>query len=252
MTSFSVIIPARYASTRLPGKPLADIAGRPMIQHVCERARASGAARVIVATDDARVEEACRRFGADVTMTSAEHVSGTDRINEVISGLRVDDNHVVVNVQGDEPLMPPENIRQVAELASLPKTDFATLHVPINTVEEFTDPNVVKLIADAEGRAISFSRAPIPWPRDAALDAHSRPASFSGAVRHLGIYAYRVNALRRFSSAPACELEEIEKLEQLRALWMGMTIRTAVAARVPARGVDTPEDLDIVRKLLGR
>ena len=249
MKSFTVVIPARFASTRLPGKPLLDIGGKPMIQHVWERALESGAVRVLIATDDARVETACREFGADVVMTSDKHESGTDRINEVVSQLQLDDTAIVVNVQGDEPFMPPQNIRQVAELAAIAGTDISTLHVPITRIEEYLDPNTVKLVADEDGRALYFSRAPVPWHRDAPLDSSGRPATFSGAVRHLGIYAYRVAALRKFSAAHACELEMTEKLEQLRALWLGMTIRTAVANSAPSSGVDTAEDLEAVRAL---
>lgn len=249
MNPFTVVIPARFASSRLPGKPLVDIGGIPMIQHVWTRSLEAGAAQVIVATDSAKVHDACVAFGADVRMTSSEHESGTDRINEVVSMLALDDEHVVVNVQGDEPLMPPENIRQVAELAAMPNTDVATLHVPVESLDDYLDPNVVKLVTDKEGRALYFSRAPIPWHRDARDDA-GRPALFSGALRHLGIYAYRNGALRRFSNAGTCSLELTEKLEQLRALWLGMTVRTAVAARMPMRGVDTPEDLKTVRDLV--
>ncbi|HEX7030530.1 MAG TPA: 3-deoxy-manno-octulosonate cytidylyltransferase [Gammaproteobacteria bacterium] len=247
MTDFTVVIPARFASTRLPGKPLADIAGKPMIAHVWERAREAGAARVIVATDDARVHAACERLGAEVFMTAADHASGTDRINEVVGALSASDNDIFVNVQGDEPFMPPENIRQAAELAALAGTDIATLHVPVLSREEFLDPNVVKLVADADGRALYFSRAPIPWNRNAGRDDNGWPAAFEGAVRHLGIYAYRAGALRRFAAAPSCVLEDMESLEQLRALWLGMTVRTAVAVRVPPHGVDTPEDLEAAR-----
>lgn len=250
MSGFTVVIPARYASSRLPGKPLADIAGKPMIAHAWERARESGAARVIVATDDRRIRDACLKFGADVVMTAADHVSGTDRINEVVAGLAPGDDDVFVNVQGDEPLMPPENIRQVAELAALPGTDIATLHVPVMAREEFLDPNVVKLVADADGRALYFSRAPLPWNRNAELDERGWPVAFEGALRHLGIYAYRAASLRRYAAAPPCLLEDMEKLEQLRALWIGMTLRTATAARTPAHGVDTLEDLEAVRAVM--
>ncbi len=249
MSGFTVVIPARFASTRLPGKPLADINGQPMILHAWNRAREAGAERVIIATDDDRIRTACEPH-AEVFMTSSAHASGTDRINEVMSRLSASDDDIFVNVQGDEPLMPPENIRQVAELVAQPKTDIATLHVPVLSLDEFLDPNVVKLVADNEGRALCFSRAPLPWPRNADLDDKGWPRAFDGAMRHLGIYAYRADALRRFSAAPPCALEDIEKLEQLRALWMGMTIRTALAAHVPARGVDTQEDLDAVRALL--
>lgn len=249
MNSFTVVIPARYASSRLPGKPLVDIGGKPMIQHAWERALESGAVRVVVATDDARVEKACREFGADVVMTSERHESGTDRISEVVGQLQLDDASIVVNVQGDEPFMPPQNIRQVAELAAIDGTHISTLHVPITRIEEYLDPNSVKLVADEDGRALYFSRAPIPWHRDAPVDTSGRPTAFSGAVRHLGIYAYRVSALRAFSAASACALEMTEKLEQLRALWLGMTVRTAVARGAPSRGVDTSEDLEAVRAI---
>lgn len=246
---FTVVIPARYASTRLPGKPLADVGGKPMILHVWERAREAGASQVVVATDDERIRDACTAHGAEVVMTSASHASGTDRINEAVNVLGLADDAIVVNVQGDEPLMPSENIRQVAELVAVSRSDLATLHVPITSVDEFLDPNVVKLVNDRDGRAIYFSRAPIPWPRDSELDA-GKPVFFQGAVRHLGIYAYRVHALRRFSAAQPSALEDIEKLEQLRALWLGMAIRTAVAARTPPRGVDTADDLETLRRQL--
>lgn len=249
--TFTVVIPARYASTRLPGKPLADIGGKPMVVHVWERAREAGASQVVVATDDERIRDVCRTHGAEVVMTAASHASGTDRINEAITALELPDDGIVVNVQGDEPLMPPENIRQVAELVAIPRTDLATLHVPIESVNEFLDPNVVKLVTDQDGHALYFSRAPIPWPRDSELE-QGKSVFFQGAVRHLGIYAYRVRALRRFSVAQPSALEDIEKLEQLRALWLGMTIRTEIAARTPPRGVDTEEDLEALRKQLGR
>ncbi|HLU61926.1 MAG TPA: 3-deoxy-manno-octulosonate cytidylyltransferase [Gammaproteobacteria bacterium] len=248
--TFTVVIPARYASTRLPGKPLAPIAGRPMILHVWDRAMAAGAARVLIATDDARIAAACREAGAEVAMTSAAHASGTDRINEAVSGLGLGPEEVVVNVQGDEPLMPAENIRQVAELAARPGTDMATLHVPITSLEEFLNPAVVKVVADDHDRALYFSRAPIPWPRDVDVDETGRPGAFDGALRHLGIYAYKVAALQRFAAHPAAPLENIERLEQLRALAIGMTIRVQAAASLPPPGVDTPADLEAVRALI--
>lgn len=250
MNSFTVVIPARFASTRLPGKPLLDIHGKPMIQHVWERALESGADRVVVATDDEKVRDACVQFGADAVLTSPNHESGTDRIHETVSVLDLDEADIVVNVQGDEPLMPPENIRQVAELVARPDTDIATLHVPIESLEEYTNMNVVKLVSDRQGRALYFSRAPIPWHRDASVNNEGKPMVFAGAVRHLGIYAYRVSALRTFSNAQPCALESTEKLEQLRALWLGLTIRSAVAASAPSAGVDTQEDLDVVRELM--
>ena len=249
MTSFTVVIAARFASTRLPGKPLLDIAGKPMVQHVWERAREAGATRVVIATDEQRILEACATFGAETCMTSPHHESGTDRINEVARNLQLAGDEIVVNVQGDEPLMPPENIRQAADLAALQGADIATLHVAVTSLEEYLDPNAVKLVADEAGRALYFSRAPIPWHRDAPLDSNGKPMTFNGALRHLGIYAYRVSALETFSAAPPSVLELTEKLEQLRALSLGMTIRTAIAAKLPARGVDTETDLGAVRAL---
>lgn len=250
MSGFVVVIPARFASTRLPGKPLADICGRPMVMHVWDRAIESGASQVAIATDSNEIRDACTTRGANVVMTASRHESGTDRIREAADRLELKHDTIVVNVQGDEPLMPPENIRQVAELAAQPGVDIATLHTPVSSLDDFQDPNVVKLVSDRSGNALYFSRAPIPWPRDARRDERGRPNEFGGAVRHLGIYAYRVAALRAFSAAPVCSLETAEKLEQLRALWLGMTIRTASAARVPGRGVDTPDDLDVVRRLI--
>jgi 3-deoxy-manno-octulosonate cytidylyltransferase (CMP-KDO synthetase) len=249
---FRAVIPARYASTRLPGKPLVDIGGRPMIQHVHECVAAAGAAEVIVATDDARVEKACRAFGAEVQMTSASHVSGTDRLAEVAARRGWRDTEVVVNVQGDEPLLPPALVRQAAALLGAdPGADIATLGTPIGSLEEFLDPAVVKLVRRADGRALYFSRAPIPWHRDGAAGGVATQTDFSGAWRHLGLYAYRVGALKRLAAAPPAPLELAEKLEQLRALHLGMAIVVGEALERPGPGVDTPEDLDRVRNLLG-
>ena len=241
MTSeFTVVIPARYASTRLPGKPLADIGGRPMIAWVHERARASGAAEVIVATDDARVAQAARAAGARVELTSGDHASGTDRIAEVAVRLGWPDEHIVVNVQGDEPLMPPVLITQVAELlASRPEAAIATLMTPIEDDDALRDPSTAKVICDRSGRALYFSRAPIPWSRDGERGEPAR--------RHIGLYAYRVRDLKAISAEPPCALELCERLEQRRALWMGLTIVVADAEAPPGRGVDTEEDLAAVR-----
>ena len=248
---FRAIIPARYASTRLPGKPLLEIGGRPMIQHVHERVVASGAVEVIVATDDARIERACAAFGAEVQMTSASHVSGTDRLAEVAARRGWDDMDVVVNVQGDEPLLPPALIRQAAGLLSAdPGADIATLGTPIQALDELLDPAVVKLVRRADGRALYFSRAPIPWHRDGAAAGVATQMLFAGAWRHLGLYAYRVGALRRLAAAPPSPLELAEKLEQLRALHLGMAIAVGEALEPPGPGVDTPADLDRVRNLL--
>lgn len=248
---FRAVIPARYASTRLPGKPLAEIAGRPMIQHVHERVAASGAAEVIVATDDERVARACASFGAEVQMTSASHASGTDRLAEVAARRGWQATDVVVNVQGDEPLLPSALVRQAAALlAADPGADLATLGTPILTLEEFLDPAVVKVVRRADGRALYFSRAPIPWHRDDAPGGPATQRNFSGAWRHLGLYAYRVAALQRLAAAAPAPLELAEKLEQLRALHLGMAITIGEALERPGPGVDTPEDLERVRALL--
>ncbi|MFO7285572.1 MAG: 3-deoxy-manno-octulosonate cytidylyltransferase [Gammaproteobacteria bacterium] len=237
---FTVVIPARYASTRLPGKPLADIGGRPMIAWVHDRARASGAAEVIVATDDERVAAAARAAGARVEITSSDHASGTDRIAEVAHRLGWPDERIVVNVQGDEPLMPPMLIAQVAELlASRPDAAIATLMTPIESDEALRDTSTAKVVYDREGRALYFSRAPIPWSRDGDRAEPVR--------RHIGLYAYRVRDLKAITAEPPCALELCERLEQLRALWMGLTIVVADAVAPPGRGVDTEADLEAVR-----
>jgi 3-deoxy-manno-octulosonate cytidylyltransferase (CMP-KDO synthetase) len=241
--TFKVVIPARYASTRFPGKPLALLAGRPMIAHVIDRARASAASEVIVATDDARIAAAARALGADVAMTRAEHVSGTERIAEVASQRDWPADAVVVNLQGDSPLMPAGNLRQVAELLhGHPEAALATLCVPISSPADYQNPNIVKVVMDAAGRALYFSRAPIP------AAGHGAPAPT--AWRHLGLYAYRVAALEALAAARPCELEQSEKLEQLRALWLGYEIRIAPALAASGPDVDTPEDLPPVAALL--
>jgi 3-deoxy-manno-octulosonate cytidylyltransferase (CMP-KDO synthetase) len=246
-----IVIPARYASERLPGKPLVDIAGRPMIQHVWDRAAASGAGEVIIATDDERILEACKRFGARAMMTSPQHASGTDRIAEIAAGLEWDEDDIVVNVQGDEPLIPPATIRQVAELLrGRPDADMATLCTPIHSLAEYLDPNVVKVVLREDGAALYFSRAPIPWHRDGAPSGIASQSRHAGSLRHLGIYAYRCHALARLSGAAPSPAENVERLEQLRALWLGMTILADVAVEVPAHGVDTPEQLESVRARL--
>ncbi len=248
--SFAVVIPARYASSRLPGKPLLEIAGKPMVQRVWERAARAGASEVIIATDDERIEMVCEDFGAEVVMTSAEHPSGTDRLQEVAKRRSWDDSQIVVNVQGDEPLIPPALIRQVADnLAAQPAASIATLCEPVSTLEELTNPNAVKVVTDSTGLALYFSRATIPWPRDAfASSAESMPA---GAwFRHIGIYAYRAAFLHRYVTWPPAPLEQLEQLEQLRALYNGERIHVAAACEPVPAGVDTQADLDAVRQRL--
>jgi len=246
---FHVVIPARYAASRLPGKPLLPIGGRPLIQWVWECARASGAESVIIATDDVRVFESARRFGADCLMTSAQHASGTDRIAEVVGarGFAADD--IVVNLQGDEPMMPAAVINEVAEaLNTRPQIDIATAAAPIQSLAEFLDPSCVKALRARGGQALYFSRAPVPWPRDGV--AGGRPTRFAGAWRHIGIYAYRVRSLLQFASWPPTPLEETESLEQLRALEHGMRIHLVTLSEPPPPGVDTPDDLERVRARL--
>lgn len=250
--SFYVVIPARYASTRLPAKPLKEIAGKPMIQHVYERASLSEAAQVIIATDDPRIETVAKQFGASVCMTSAAHNSGTDRLQEVAAQLGLKPDDIIVNVQGDEPLIPPEVINQVANnLAANTYASVATLSEPIHSLDDFRNPNIVKAVADQTGTALYFSRAPIPWPRDhfAQAKVSVLPAGFP-AQRHIGIYAYRVALLNRFITWPQATLEKIESLEQLRVLANGEAIHIAEAcAQVPG-GVDTEADLLRVKALL--
>lgn len=248
---FTVVIPARLRSTRLPGKPLLPIAGKPMVQHVWEQARKSGASRVVIATDDASILEACQAFGAEVLMTRADHESGTDRLAEVVAHLGLPADAIVVNVQGDEPLIPPVIIDQVAaNLAAHPEAGIATLAEPIHEPETVFNPNAVKVVSDKNGLALTFSRAPLPWARDAfAKDRNVLPEGVPYR-RHIGMYAYRVGFLQGFVSWGPCWLEQTEALEQLRALWHGVRIHVEDAIEAPAVGVDTPEDLERVRRLL--
>ena len=243
--TFRVCIPARYASTRLPGKALLDLKGRPLIAHVVDRARKSDADEVIVATDDERIAIVCRELDVDVAMTSNNHASGTDRIAQVASerGWHADD--IVINLQGDEPLVPPSVVQQVADALLAGDAPMATLCSPVTSAEEFCDPNVVKVVSDDSGAALYFSRAMIPFVRDGGPDA-----ALPVAMRHIGIYGYRVWALKRLAATPACELESLEKLEQLRALWLGMRIEVRVAVAATGPGVDTAEDLKRVEALL--
>jgi len=248
--SFKVVIPARYASTRLPAKAVQEIAGRPMLQWVIRAAERSGADQILVATDDERVAQiALDSNGHDVSvMTRSDHQSGTDRIAEVAHQQGWDARTIVVNVQGDEPQLPSVLIDQVATLlARHADAHIATLCTPITSLHEFMDPNVVKVVTAGGTDAMYFSRAPIPWHRDGASGGLASQTSILGAQRHLGIYAYRVEALRKVTSLPPSDLEVIERLEQLRALQAGMRIVVDVATEVPGIGVDTPQDLERVR-----
>jgi 3-deoxy-manno-octulosonate cytidylyltransferase (CMP-KDO synthetase) len=234
MSNFMVVIPARYASERLPGKPLRDINGKPMIQHVVERARESGAREVIVATDDQRIADACEEFGARVCMTGDQHRSGSERIAEVCDIMDWRDDTIVVNLQGDEPTMPALLIDQCAAVLADSDADIGTLASRIASQQDFENPNVVKTVLDDAGNALYFSRSPIPH------------GNSNLALHHHGIYAYRAGILRRLVAAPASDLEIAERLEQLRALSMGMKIRVAVPDVRPGAGVDTEEDLQKV------
>ncbi|MDJ0655884.1 MAG: 3-deoxy-manno-octulosonate cytidylyltransferase [Xanthomonadales bacterium] len=252
MTGFSVIIPARYESSRLPGKVLLPLAGKPMIEHVHGVALASGARRVLVATDDSRVEQACRGFGAEVMLTGADHQSGTDRLAECVQRLELADDEVVVNLQGDEPLMPPSQVNRVAAaLLEHGDASIATLCSVITSGAELHDPNAVKVVMDRNGFALYFSRAPIPWDRDAFT---ADPTALSGATayRHIGIYAYRAGYLKTLSALPPAPLEVSEKLEQLRALADGARIHVSVVTEAIPAGVDTRSDLQRVEALLGQ
>lgn len=258
--SFTVVIPARYGSTRLSGKPLVDIAGKTMVQRVYEQALLSSADRVIIATDDQRVYDRAHSFNAEVLMTSASHESGTDRLQEVVSQLALPDEHIVVNVQGDEPLIPPSVINQVAaSLASNNEAGIATLYETIADFDSVFNPNVVKLTVDQKGRALYFSRAPIPWARDQFSQTDAQPGSQSLSVtdkpkpgrykRHIGIYAYRVSLLHDFVNWSPSDLELTERLEQLRAMENGIAIMAVEACEAIPGGIDTQQDLDAIRNL---
>lgn len=248
---FRVVIPARYDSTRLPGKPLRLIAGRTLLEHVYRAAVASGADEVRIATDDERVVAACAGFGVRADMTSRQHASGTDRIAELAARLGWPEADIVVNVQSDEPLLPATLVRQVAELLDSHRdAGIATLATPIETLAEFLDPNVVKVAVGRLGLALYFSRAPIPWSREGALQGLASQSHFAGALRHVGLYAYRVGVLKRITAMAPSALEQSEKLEQLRALDNGITIAVGLARERPGPGVDTEEDLAMVARLL--
>lgn len=248
---FRVVIPARIGSARLPGKPLRLLAGKAMIQWVYERARRSAAQQVIVATDDERIAQLVREQGGEAWLTAATHASGTDRIAEVARRAGWADSDLVVNLQGDEPLMPEALIDQVAALLDRhASAEITTLSAPLESVSALLDPNVVKVVTDADQRALYFSRAPIPWSRDGAATGPSSQSRYTGASRHLGLYAYRVAALLRLSALPPSTLEQIEQLEQLRALEHGMQIRVEQAVVAPGPDVNTANDLAEVAALL--
>lgn len=255
VVDFGVIIPARYASTRLPGKPLIEICGKPMILHVLDTARRSGASFVAVATDDERIVNVVREAGGEAWMTSSDHTTGTDRVAEVVDARDLPRDAIVVNLQGDEPLMDPALIRDVAfSLVQSPSAGAATAATPIRSVDQLLEPNVVKVVVDQNGRAVSFSRAPIPWVRD-LFKPHAPPSELPHEptfLRHLGIYAYRVAALRRVTAHPPVALERAEALEQLRMLWLGIPIQLTVVDEEPAHGVDTEEDRAAMEELLRR
>jgi 3-deoxy-manno-octulosonate cytidylyltransferase (CMP-KDO synthetase) len=245
---FRVVIPARFAATRLPGKVLLPIGAKPMLQWVYERAASAGANEVLIATDDERIANAAHAFGAEAIMTAHTHTSGTDRIAEVARSRNWAGEEIVVNVQGDEPLIPAATIAQVARLlATHPAADIATLATALESLEELHDPNVVKVVTDAHGVALYFSRAPIPWNCDGAAAGPASQSAFAGACRHRGIYAYRVAALLRFAQLPRGKLEQREKLEQLRALEHGLRIHVEEALERPGPDVNTPADLERVR-----
>ena len=247
---FTVLIPARLASTRLPDKPLADIAGKPMVVRVAERAARSGASRVVVAADSPEILSACAQHGVQALLTRADHTSGSDRLAEACTLLGLDGDDVVVNVQGDEPLIDPGLIDAVADLLQKqPLAQMATAAHAIKSIEEFTNPNVVKVITDAQGLALTFSRAPIPWWRDGSTGGHAALPTQPAPLRHIGLYAYRAAFLRAFPQWPQAPLEQCEALEQLRALWRGHRSAVHVTPEAPGPGVDTPEDLARVRAL---
>jgi 3-deoxy-manno-octulosonate cytidylyltransferase (CMP-KDO synthetase) len=250
--AFKVVIPARLGSTRLPRKVLLDLAGKPVVQHVWELARRSGAEDVVIATDSQEVCDVCEAFGADVRMTSAQHQSGTDRANEIARAAGWAADAIVVNLQGDEPLMPPALVRQAAQLlADDLQAQVASLCHPLERLDEWLNPNVVKVVMDRRGYALYFSRAPIPWQRDGATrESPKLPSAL--AYRHIGLYAYRVASLAEFSTLSPAPLEECEALEQLRALSHGLRIRMGITDNAPPRGIDTDEDLRAAAAYLTR
>lgn len=248
---YSIVIPARFAATRLPGKPLREIAGKTLLQHVYECAQHTQASHIIIATDDERIREAAEGFGADVCMTSAEHQSGTQRINEVIQLRNIDDDEIIVNLQGDEPLMPAACVAQVAELlASHPDAQMSTLASSIQHESEVFDTNIVKVVLNKDNRALYFSRAPIPWQRGSYEHGKITENEYWSCLRHIGMYAYRAAYIKEYVGLTASPLEMLESLEQLRVLWHGGSIVVDHAIELPGPGVDTEQDFDRVRQLL--
>ena len=248
--AFTVIIPARYASTRLPRKPLLDIAGKPMIQHVWEKAQLSGAERIIVATDHPEIVQTVTAFDGEVCLTSDKHNSGTERLAEVIEKMAIPDSEIIVNIQGDEPLIPPVIVAQVANNLDQHQVNMATLAVKLTTKEELFNPNVVKTLTDKQGMALYFSRAPIPFARDYFADCDDHFVQQQNYLRHIGIYAYRAGFIKQYVAWKPTQLEQLESLEQLRALWYGEKIHLDLAKEAPQVGVDTAEDLERVRWIL--
>ena len=246
MSTFNIVIPSRYATERLPGKPLRDIAGKPMLQHVYERGLESSAGQVVIATDDERIETACRAFDAVVCMTGAHHQSGTDRLAEVAEALGWPDDQVIVNLQGDEPMMPAELINQCAALLDDPQADVATLASPLASAADMQNANIVKVVTDDNDFALYFSRAAIPYSRAPATDA----LAVETARHHHGIYAYRTGVLRKIVAAQPSDIEKCERLEQLRAMSLGMRIKVGQPAQRPGPGIDTEEDLEEAARLM--
>lgn len=250
-TGFTVVIPARMASSRLPNKPLADIGGLPMVVRVAQRALLSKGSQVVVAADDERIVQACQAHGIHALLTRQDHVSGSDRLAEACQLLDLPDDAVVVNVQGDEPLIHPGLINEVADLLTQrPEASMSTAAHAIAHLEEFTNPNVVKVVLDARQMALYFSRAPIPWWRDGQADGGFKSLPSPAPLRHVGIYGYRAGFLRLFPQLPPAPIETLESLEQLRAMWHGHPIAVHITPEAPGPGVDTPEDLARVRALL--
>lgn len=251
MNAFKIVIPARYASSRLPGKPLIELAGKPMIQHVYERALETGAEEIVVATDDERIESVARDFGAEVIMTSPEHENGTERIAEVADVKGWGEQSVVVNLQGDEPLIPNELVQLTAAgLLNHPEAGMSSVCTPIESVKDGFDPNVVKVVLDRAGFAMYFSRASIPWDRDLYKAGRDQLTAKLPVYRHIGMYGYRVSFLKQYTQMDPCPVEMAESLEQLRALWYGVRIHMGVIEQAPGHGVDTPEDAARVEQIL--